>query len=574
LVDLVREPGGSTLAERAAFQAARALSALGSPAPDFATAKARLLGKPGQPIISGVSSAFAERTIAALAPLGVPLRARPAAVGPRRNPLLVPLVVLGALCAVAAAGVAVLVRRPAPTAASPLAGPSATTSAGVDAGDSKEPVPAHPDAPDIVHRTLAATASIRCGDHLGVGFFIGPDTLVTNAHVACADESMQVQLEDGRKLVGRASSRDEWLDLALVEVEGAASTALKLGDSTALAVGDVVELVGAPRGFEFSTHQGRVSFAMRNVFGLGYLQLDAAINPGNSGGPVVDRDGRVVGVVTLKAEQAEGIGLAVPVQYLSALGVEAARGSDDAQERWRALLVRLDEENDAALRKIRTRLGHGALSAVTEGNGGDARVSMLKMASAPPRPERFEFKLSGPGVASCAIFAAIDTWTAVTTVPESKEISGRWLRHNALLKDLYSGTSKLDFSRCGRATLASATEISQDEPDGEGPAFEVPAYALLGGVSFSERRSATASSGLRAACKEARSRVEALERRHLDLVRLLSKVVDPLSADPERKHLTKELAAVEDDLAQARKELEARREAAAKAPGRFAECER
>jgi Trypsin-like peptidase domain len=68
-------------------------------------------------------------------------------------------------------------------------------------------------------------------------------------------------------------------------------------------------------GLDFTVHEGIVSSLSRSMGGLAYVQLDAKINPGNSGGPVIDSRGRVVGIVTLKARDAEGIGLALPINY-------------------------------------------------------------------------------------------------------------------------------------------------------------------------------------------------------------------------------------------------------------------
>ena len=73
-------------------------------------------------------------------------------------------------------------------------------------------------------------------------------------------------------------------------------------------------LIGSPVGLEFTGHEGSVSnFSSR--LGVALIQLDARINPGNGGGPVLDDQGRVVGVVSLKHMGAEGIGWAIPINY-------------------------------------------------------------------------------------------------------------------------------------------------------------------------------------------------------------------------------------------------------------------
>ena len=107
-------------------------------------------------------------------------------------------------------------------------------------------------------------------------------------------------------------------------------------------------MVGNPVGMEFTYHEGVVSNPSRPVLGLSYIQVDARVNPGNSGGPLVDDRGRVVGVVSLKRSDAEGIGLALPINYAYAPetamipapagtpsqfdGMQASAAQDDAQQ--------------------------------------------------------------------------------------------------------------------------------------------------------------------------------------------------------------------------------------------------
>ena len=80
-------------------------------------------------------------------------------------------------------------------------------------------------------------------------------------------------------------------------------------------VGESVLVVGAPLGLEDTVTTGVVS-AFRSLGGENLMQFDAAINPGNSGGPVFNAKKEVVGVATLKAREAEGIGLAIPISVV------------------------------------------------------------------------------------------------------------------------------------------------------------------------------------------------------------------------------------------------------------------
>ena len=182
---------------------------------------------------------------------------------------------------------------------------------------------------EIAARALPSTVSIRCPNSVGSGFFVTSELVLTNAHVLCTSGIIDVVRSDGKKHVGTAVQSDAHLDLAVVQVPGASATPLPLGDAGLLAVGEQVVVIGSPMGFEFTVHGGSISNLSRSVFGLSYLQVEAKVNPGNSGGPVLNDQGQVVGVVSLKYAEAEGIGLALPINYAwsggAPLGAPSAR---------------------------------------------------------------------------------------------------------------------------------------------------------------------------------------------------------------------------------------------------------
>jgi S1-C subfamily serine protease len=171
-------------------------------------------------------------------------------------------------------------------------------------------------ARDIARRALPGTVSIRCKDSLGSGFFVAEELLLTNAHVVCTDrDSLRVVFEDGRTMWGEVQRVRDDVDLALIKVVGAGARGLSLGDAGAIAVGDRVVIIGNPLGLDFTVHDGGVSNITRIVNRTAYLQLDSDLNPGNSGGPVIDDRGRVIGIVTLKVSAADGIAMALPINY-------------------------------------------------------------------------------------------------------------------------------------------------------------------------------------------------------------------------------------------------------------------
>jgi serine protease Do len=107
-------------------------------------------------------------------------------------------------------------------------------------------------------------------------------------------------------------ANDDQRDLALLRTSARACTPLELADLANSAVGSEVYAIGNPLGLLAGTvTRGIISAFRTSEDGIRYIQLDASVNPGNSGGPLVDRDGRVLGVTTFKVEGHEGLNFAV-----------------------------------------------------------------------------------------------------------------------------------------------------------------------------------------------------------------------------------------------------------------------
>jgi serine protease Do len=157
------------------------------------------------------------------------------------------------------------------------------------------------------------------------GFIIRSDGyILTNEHVVEEAGGLAVTLggeEDGRTYPAVVVGRDDLSDLALIKINaGKELTALPLGNSDALSVGDWVTAIGNPFGLNGSLSVGVVSYiGRRDISPSGrpgyydFIQTDAAINPGNSGGPLVDRYGRVVGLNAAVNATGQGIGFAIPI---------------------------------------------------------------------------------------------------------------------------------------------------------------------------------------------------------------------------------------------------------------------
>ncbi|MBM7866762.1 trypsin-like serine protease [Heliobacterium gestii] len=145
--------------------------------------------------------------------------------------------------------------------------------------------------------------------------------IVTNNHVVEGAQALQVGLADGRVIKGRLVGRDVRSDLAVVKIDADNLTAVPMGDSDTLEVGELVVAIGNPLGKEFArtvTH-GIVSALDRTLdaddIGLKVIQTDAAINPGNSGGGLFNARGELIGINSAKIalEGVEGMGFAIPV---------------------------------------------------------------------------------------------------------------------------------------------------------------------------------------------------------------------------------------------------------------------
>jgi serine protease Do len=154
---------------------------------------------------------------------------------------------------------------------------------------------------------------------LGSGFIISPDGyILTNNHMVEEAEKVTVELADGRKFTAETIGTDPDSDIAVIKIDADNLPSLELADSDQLEVGEWVLAIGNPLGFSHTVTAGIVSAKGRSV-GLAnienFIQTDAAINRGNSGGPLLNLEGKVVGMNTAiyGATGNIGIGFAIPV---------------------------------------------------------------------------------------------------------------------------------------------------------------------------------------------------------------------------------------------------------------------
>ena len=159
----------------------------------------------------------------------------------------------------------------------------------------------------------------------GSGVIVDPEGyILTNAHVVANTQRVRVSLTErgGRRggtwVDAKIVGQDEETDLALLKVEKSGLTALPFGNSDTLRQGQMVVAIGNPMGLKNSMTMGVLSSTARQLGEddpMTYLQTDATINPGNSGGPLVDLEGRLVGINTFilsRSGGSEGLGFAIP----------------------------------------------------------------------------------------------------------------------------------------------------------------------------------------------------------------------------------------------------------------------
>lgn len=163
--------------------------------------------------------------------------------------------------------------------------------------------------------------------------------ILTNEHVSGQKNSTcYVTMEDGKNFNANVIWSDSNLDLAIIKINMKCINYVKLGDSDSIKVGQTAYAIGNPIGFEFQktvtsgiisalnrtilfkqndkSNYGNNDSNKNEVYMSNLIQTDATINPGNSGGPLINNNGEIIGINTVKITSAEGIGFAVPINVI------------------------------------------------------------------------------------------------------------------------------------------------------------------------------------------------------------------------------------------------------------------
>ena len=154
----------------------------------------------------------------------------------------------------------------------------------------------------------------------GSGVIVDPQGyILTNNHVVEHAESVEVRLSDDRKFKASIVGRDPKTDLAVLKIEAPASSlpVALLGDSDKLRAGQWAIAIGNPFGLDRTVTIGHISATGRTQVGVAtyeaFIQTDASINPGNSGGPLLNIEGKVIGINTAIVSSGQGIGFSIPI---------------------------------------------------------------------------------------------------------------------------------------------------------------------------------------------------------------------------------------------------------------------
>ena len=175
----------------------------------------------------------------------------------------------------------------------------------------------------IIETAVESVVTIRTNSGQGTGFIVDSEGyIVTNAHVLAYSNGnlasgIQAITSDGNARSATFIGYDGNLDIALLKISGTWN-ALEFGNSNDVQVGEKVIAIGNPLGLQFSVSQGIVSAIHRpgsNELNA-YIQTDAALNPGNSGGPLIDVNGKVIGINNFKIGGGENLGFALESNYI------------------------------------------------------------------------------------------------------------------------------------------------------------------------------------------------------------------------------------------------------------------
>jgi len=170
----------------------------------------------------------------------------------------------------------------------------------------------------IIEEVIKSVVTVKTDVSQGTGFIISEQGyVITNAHVLSGGTKLFVQDYEQNNFQTTFIGYNSNYDVALLKIEGEFEK-LELSDSNKIQIGEKVIAIGNPLGLQFSVSEGIVSgihrIGINNI--EAYIQTDAALNPGNSGGPLINKQGKVIGINNFKISGGESLGFALESNYL------------------------------------------------------------------------------------------------------------------------------------------------------------------------------------------------------------------------------------------------------------------
>jgi S1-C subfamily serine protease len=174
---------------------------------------------------------------------------------------------------------------------------------------------------DLVAHAMPAVVRVETPSGTGSGFFVAPDTLMTNVHVVTGNASVTIRRSNGTTESARVAAMAPDFDVALLKIANpsADQATIPLGSGVAVRIGEEVVAIGSALGMLQNTVTRGIVSGVRQVGAATLVQTDAALNPGNSGGPLLDRNGRAIGINTAGFRGAQGLNFAVSIEHARAL---------------------------------------------------------------------------------------------------------------------------------------------------------------------------------------------------------------------------------------------------------------
>lgn len=169
----------------------------------------------------------------------------------------------------------------------------------------------------IIEENIKGVVTIKTDVAQGTGFLITDDGyIMTNSHVLSGARYANIYTYDGTRYSADLTGYDLTIDIALLKISGSFEK-LSLGNSDDVRLGEKVIAIGNPLGLSFSTSEGIIS--AKDRIGSNnlpyYFQTDASLNPGNSGGPLINTQGKVIGINNFKIASGESLGFALEINY-------------------------------------------------------------------------------------------------------------------------------------------------------------------------------------------------------------------------------------------------------------------